>query len=212
MSWQVPDSERTSGQMTEERHTKCGLIGGNDYDVTAGTAESAEQRAKDELTGINKTLGIIYWFQNELGLPWSVADDEAHDTPYNLAKMKERGVRPDLLPIAAKLPQCPYVREARRMIGLETLRGQDLYTRDRGDERARHWASAVAINDYGFDLHGTRDSLELDLDELDYKSETGPFRCRSACSSRGDRRLPAGRKTSPNRVWSTGRPACSRAC
>ncbi|MBE2180638.1 MAG: FAD-dependent oxidoreductase [Chthoniobacterales bacterium] len=177
VSWRgMPDStSATSGQMTEERHTKCGLIGGNDYDVTAGTAESADQRAKDELIGINKTLGIIYWFQNELGLPWSVADDETYDTAYNLAKMKERGVRPDLLPIAAKLPQCPYVREARRMIGLETLRGRDLYTRDLQDERARHWASAVAINDYGFDLHGTRDSLELDLDELDYKSQTGPF-------------------------------------
>jgi len=55
------------------------------------------------------------------------------------------------------------------------LRGEDLYTRDRGKDAAKHWASAVAINDYSFDLHGTQDSLEPDLDEHDYINATGPF-------------------------------------
>ncbi len=177
VSWRgMPDSTSPStGQVTEERHTKCGLIGGNDFEVTAATVETPVQRAVDEAIGINKTLGIIYWFQNELGLPWSVADDEPYDTAYNLQRMKERGIREDLLPIAARLPQWPYARESRRMIGLETLRGQDLYTRDREDESCRHWAGAVSVHDYGFDLHGTEDQLELDLDELDYQSSRGPF-------------------------------------
>ena len=89
--------------------------------------------------------------------------------------MRQRGVREDLLEVAARLPQWPYVREARRIIGVETLRGEDLYTRDRGADAAKHWASAVAINDYSFDLHGTADSLEPGLDEHDYINATGPF-------------------------------------
>jgi len=176
-SWRgMPDSlSPSTGEMTEERHTKCGLNGGNDYPVSAATMEDSAQRARDELGGINRTLGIIYWFQNELGLPWSVADEEGYFSPYNLQRMKERGVRADLLPIAARLPQWPYVREARRIIGVETLRGQDLYTRDRGADSARHWASTIAINDYSFDLHGTEDSLEEGLDEKEYINATGPF-------------------------------------
>lgn len=172
----MPDSTSpATGEMTEERHTKCGLNGGNDYKVTASTMEDPKERLKDELEGINLTLSIIYWFQNDLGLPWSVAQEDGYYTPYNIQKMKERGVRPDLLPLAARLPQWPYVREARRIVGVETLRGEDLYTRDRGDEKARHWASTVAINDYSFDLHGTEDSLEEGLDEKEYINATGPF-------------------------------------
>lgn len=176
-SWRgMPDSgSAATGEMTEYRHTKCGLNGGNDYPVTAATMENAAQRAKDELAGINMTLAIIYWFQKELGLPWSVAVEEGYKTPWNLQRMKDRGVRADLLPFAASLPQWPYVREARRIVGVETLKGQDLYTRDRGDEKARHWASTVAINDYSFDLHGTEDQLEEGLDEHDYINATGPF-------------------------------------
>ncbi|MFA6287623.1 MAG: FAD-dependent oxidoreductase [Opitutaceae bacterium] len=177
VAWRgMPDSSSpATGAITEIRHTRTGLNGGNDYPVTAATVEDSRQRLKDELQGINRTLSIIYWFQHELGLPWSVAEDEGYSTPCNLARMKARGVRPDLLPIAASLPQWPYVREARRIVGVRTLRGVDLYLRDRGDESARHWASAVSINDYSFDLHGSRDSLEPDLDEAGYINATGPF-------------------------------------
>jgi hypothetical protein len=177
VAWRgMPDSASpAAGAVTELRHTRCGLNGGNDYPVTAATAEDPRRRMADELAGINKTLSIIWWFQHELGLPWSVAEDEGCATPFNTARMKERGVRPDLLALAARLPQCPYVREARRIIGLETLKGGHLYLRDRGAETARHWASAVAINDYSFDLHGTNDALEKDLDEPGFINATGPF-------------------------------------
>lgn len=172
----MPDSgSPATGELTEQRHTKCGLNGGNDYPVSAATMEDPVQRAKDELEGINRTLGIVYWFQNELGLPWAVADEEGYFSPYSLERMKQRGVREDLLAVAARLPQWPYVRESRRIMGVETLRGEDLYTRDRGTDAAKHWASAVAINDYSFDLHGTGDSLEPGLDEHDYINATGPF-------------------------------------
>jgi hypothetical protein len=170
------DSARDAiGEPTEQWHTRCGLNGGNDYPVTAATVEDLQQRYRDEGGGINKTLGIIYWFQHTLGLPWAVAEDEGYYSPLNAQLMRARGVREDLIPIAARLPQHPYVRECRRLIGVETIRGTDIYTRDRGKETGRHWPDAVAINDYSIDLHGTRDQIELDLDEPDYVNATGPF-------------------------------------
>ena len=164
-----------TGELTEQRHTRGGLNGGNDYPVTAATCEDIAQRRRDELWGIHRSLGIIYWFQHELGLPWAPPEDEGYATPYNLAQMRARGVREDLLPIAALMPQLPYARESRRMIGVKTLRGTDVAIRDNGENRARPWASSVAINDYSIDLHGTNDQLEADLDAPDYVNGTGPF-------------------------------------
>jgi lysophospholipase L1-like esterase len=164
-----------TGELTEQRHTRGGLNGGNDYPVTAATCEDMAQRRKDELWGIHRSLGIIYWFQHELGLPWAPPEDEGYAKSYNLAQMRARGVREDLLPIAALMPQLPYARESRRMIGLNTLKGNDLAIRDSGENRARPWASSVAINDYSLDLHGTNDQLEADLDTPDYINGTGPF-------------------------------------
>ncbi len=172
----MPDSTSpATGEMTELRHAQCGLNGGNDYPVTAATMEDPEQRKKDELAGINKTLGIIWWFQHVLGLNWSVSDDQGYNTAYNLAQMKARGVREDLLPIAARLPSLPYARESRRIIGMQTIRGEDLYVRTKGDQQGRHWDDTVAINDYPLDLHGTEAAIETDLDEADYVNDTGPF-------------------------------------
>src|SRR3569623_206811 len=89
--------------------------------------------------------------------------------------MRARGVREDLLPIAALMTPLPYARESRRKIGVMTLRGTDVAIRDNGEIRARPWASSVAINDYSIDLHGTNDHLEADLDSPDYVNGTGPF-------------------------------------
>lgn len=177
VAWRgMPDSlSAATGEPTEQRHTRCGLNGGNDYPVSAATLEDDQRRRRDELAGINLTLGIVWWFQNVLGLPWSVADDEGYATPLQFQRMKDRGVRSDLLTIAAHLPQWPYVRESRRIFGVETLRCEDLYKRSRGEESGKHWASAIAINDYSIDLHGTESEIETDLDEANYVNATGPF-------------------------------------
>jgi hypothetical protein len=150
------------GRMSELRHTQCGFNGGNDYPVTAATCEDLEQRKRDERFGIERTLGTLYYFQHELGLNWSVAVDEGFDTPYNRAKMKSLGLRPDLEQIAVHLPQLPYVRESRRMVGVDTLKAADLTRYD----QAKHVATSVAMGDYFMDLdHGhTKHVIEADLD------------------------------------------------
>lgn len=161
------------GRMSEMRHTQCGFNGGNDYPVTAATCDDRAQRLLDERFGIERTLGTLYYFQHELGLNWSVADDEGFDTPYNRAKMKSLGLRADLEPLAVHLPQLPYVRESRRMVGVETLKAADL-TRYAD---AKHVATSIAMGDYFMDLdHGhTKHVIETDLDVGEPPRGGGPF-------------------------------------
>lgn len=151
-----------TGLRSELRHTRCGFNGGNDYPVSAATCEDPQRRKIDERAGIYKTLGALYYFQRGLGLDWSLAADEGYDTPAQRAKIKSLELRSDLEPIAYHLPQMPYVRESRRMIGVDTLKAIDLGRY----EHARHVTTSIAMGDYFMDLdHGkTAHVIEPDLD------------------------------------------------
>ena len=161
-----------TGMMTEMRHTLCGQNGGQqDYPATVAAVENKSARMASEIDGINRSLDTIYYLQKELGLPWSVAEDQGYDTPYNRRIMAQHGVRSDLLPIAVHLPQWPYVRESRRGIGIYTLRAADLARY----QDAKLFPTSVAMGDYFMDLHHTGDALETDLDGPNYPKGGGPF-------------------------------------
>jgi len=161
------------GKRSAQRHTQSGFNGGNDYPVTAATIEDPAQRRRDEREGIYLTLGTLYYFQQVLGLDWSLAEDEGYATPYNRWKMKALDLRPDLEELATHLPQQPYVRECRRIIGVHTLVAGDL-TRF---EEAKHFPTAVAMGDYFMDLdHGkTAHAVEAGLDTGEPPRGNGPF-------------------------------------
>jgi hypothetical protein len=161
------------GESSRERHTQCGFNGGNDYPVTAATLEDPAQRLRDEREGIYRTLGALYYFQKELGVNWSLAEDEGYATEANWAKMKALNLRPDLEKIAVHLPQHPYVRESRRIIGVETLSAHDLGR----FEKAKHVRTSVAMGDYFMDLdHGdTAHAIEPELDSGELPKGGGPF-------------------------------------
>jgi len=163
-----------TGARSSERHTRAGFNGGNDYPVTAATLEDPSQRLLDERDGIYRSLSVLYYFQQELGLPWSLAEDEGYNTLYNQQKMKRLDLRADLLPLAVHLPQQPYVRESRRIVGLYGLSGNNLEFRD---EKAKLFPTSVAMGDYGMDLdHGdTAHSIEPDLDSGELARHSGPF-------------------------------------
>lgn len=167
------DSPMT-GSPTKQRHTQCGLNGGRqDYPVTVKSIEDLDARKEGERDGVYRTLGEIYYFQNELGLNWAVAEDEGYNTPHNQQTMKDLKLREDLLPIAVHLPQWPYVREARRAHGLYTLRANDLGR----FEKARLFPTSIAMGDYFMDLdHGpTAHAVETDLDSGEPPRGGGPF-------------------------------------
>jgi len=161
------------GERSVERHTQCGFNGGNDYPVTAATLDDPATRAKDEREGIYRTLQALYYFQNELGVNWSLAEDEGFDTPYNRQKMKRLDLRPDLEKLAVHLPQMPYVRESRRMFGVRTLVANDLQRY----ENAKLFPTSVAMGDYFMDLDhgGTGTAIETDLDDHNSPKGGGPF-------------------------------------
>lgn len=173
LSWRgMADSESPLvGKMSQLRHTLLGLNGGNDYAVSVATIESPQQRLADEAAGVYRTLAYIYYLQHELGIPWSVAEDQGYNTAYNLAMMKKRGIPDALLPVASCLPQMPYVRESRRMEGLVTVVARDMQRR----EKAKHVATSIAVGDYFMDLHGTGEYVEKDLDPDGYDHASGPF-------------------------------------
>jgi len=162
-----------TGERSWMRHTQCGFNGGNDYPVTAATLDDPNQRLHDEREGIYRTLGALYYFQHEVGVNWSLAEDEGYNTEYNRAKMKKLDLRPDLEAIAVHLPQQPYVRESRRIFGVRTLVAKDL-TRF---EDAKLFPASVAMGDYFMDLDhgGTGTAIETDLDTKDSPRGGGPF-------------------------------------
>lgn len=163
----------STGMLTQVRHTQCGLNGGaQDYPVTAASIENRNARLEGERDGIYRTLCQIFHLQ-QLGLPWSVAEDEGYDTVHNRRTMEQLGLREDLKAIAVHLPQWPYVREARRARGLYTLRPDDL-TRF---EKAKLFPTAVAMGDYYMDLdHGpTAHAIEADLTHGEIPHGGGPF-------------------------------------
>ena len=165
-----------TGEASEFRHTQCGINGGNDYPMTVGGLENPSERLAREREGIYRTLSAIYYFQNEVGLKWALAEDEGYNTPYNRRAMKQRDLRPDLYELAVHMPQWPYVRESRRGVGVYTLRAADMGRFD----NAKHWPTSVAMGDYFMDLHRSEEELEQDLDpgsweKGDFAKGGGPF-------------------------------------
>jgi hypothetical protein len=162
-----------TGERSNQRHTECGFNGGNDYPVTSATLEDPAQRLIDEREGIYRSLSALYYFQVKLGLNWSLAEDEGYNTIYSREKVKRLNLRPDLAALAIYMPQEPYVRESRRIIGIRTLVAKDL-TRF---EEAKLFPTSVAMGDYFMDLdHGkTSSAIETDLEDQNGPRGGGPF-------------------------------------
>lgn len=176
LAWRgMADSDSTAtGKLTEGRHTQCGLNGGyQDYHMDVASLENMDARRAGQQDGIYRTLCVIYYLQNELGLPWGLAEDEGYDTPYNRKIKASLNLRPDLAPLAKYMPQIPYVRESRRGRGIYTLRTTDLERY----EKARLWPTSLAMGDYFMDIdHGkTATAFETDLDGTEPARESGPF-------------------------------------
>jgi hypothetical protein len=195
----VPDTiSPMSGEISEHRNTLTSLNGGNDYPATVATIENLKQRYADERGGIYKSLSVIYYLQHELGSNWSVAEDQGYDTPANRAYMAKIGIRPDLMEVACRLPQVPYVRECRRIIGVKTLVATDL-TRFKD---AKLFETSVAMGDYFMDLHGTDEAVEHDLDPGAVPKGGGPFQVpfETFIPEKVDGFLPAEKNISQSRL------------
>lgn len=172
--------------------TKTVLNWGNDYPGTYGWIngkrglpvsylEDRNLRLQVEREALIKTLHFIYYIQNELGEPWSVADDEYAN---RILPEAARTLPREWQEIARRMPVIPYVRESRRIIGAHTLTSEELLRNSlsyRDGHTSREFPDAIAIGGYILDLHGanTDSDTEWELNETTKSQENnrprGPF-------------------------------------
>ncbi len=202
LAWRGMADSRSpmTGKSSQLRHTLTGLNGGNDYPVSVATIETEKQRLMDERDGIYRTLAKIYYLQNELNLPWSLAEDQLYNTSYNREMMKRRGIPEHFLDIVKHMPQIPYVRESRRIEGVEIVVSDDMARW----EKAKHVPTSIAVGDYFMDLHRTYEAIEKDLDNENYARNGGPFQLPIAAfiPKRLDGFIPAEKNFSQSRLVS----------
>ncbi|MDD2454008.1 MAG: FAD-dependent oxidoreductase [Synergistaceae bacterium] len=168
-----PEDYNASSPEGWESITKTGVNWTNDYPgaqkwegrggLPVSYLEDGEFRKKANAAALLKTLSFIYYVQNELEEPWSVADDE-FDSEYPLQAVK--GFVPgEYSEIVRRFPLIPYVRESRRIVGLETPTSKDVrrnsesYRDGRGGREIPH---AMAIGGYILDLHAADEDADLE--------------------------------------------------
>lgn len=116
-----------------------------------------------------KTLQFIYYVQHDLGKSdWSLSNDEGFDTPYNIEEGSCPNIPAEFKPMEKHFPLIPYVRESRRLIGLQTLTGKNIKRVGSPTHAQQDFESSLAVGDYGTDLHNCRSeaTLETDLEGL----------------------------------------------
>jgi hypothetical protein len=103
--------------------------------------------------------------QHDLGeTNWSVADDEGYDTSYNqqhhCANLQGYETFED------QMSQEPYVREGRRLIGTQTLTGNELVYSWQDKKNTPSYPNSIAVGYYPMDLHECyqQNTLEAALD------------------------------------------------
>ena len=172
--------------------TKTVLNWGNDYPGSYGWTngrrglpvsyiEDRNLRLQVEREALIKTLHFIYYIQNELGEPWSVAEDEYAN---RILPEAARDLPREWQEIARRMPVIPYVRESRRIIGDHTLTSHELLRNSlsyRDGHTSNEFSDAIAIGGYILDLHGANTDADTEW-EFEERSRTsilnrprGPF-------------------------------------
>ena len=154
--------------------TKTGVNWANDWpgrggDVPGLTVRYLEDRLFRKLAdreALLKTLGFLHYFRSELGqADWSVDDSQGY-SGRSTAAWDVWPVAKDAFSAALRcFPPFPYVRESRRLVGIETLRNADIV---RVEGRAlKNYPSAMALGEYPVDIHGSHLDrfMEHDLGE-----------------------------------------------
>lgn len=125
------------------------------------------------------TLQLLYYIQHDLGQShWALADDEGYSTAYN--RSHHCPSLANFVQMENQMPQMPYVREGRRIIGEQTLTGTDLNRPWTATNPMPQYNNSIAVGYYMMDLHGCNSpaSLESNLDPaqlLTNKPRSGPF-------------------------------------
>lgn len=119
-----------------------------------------------------KTLCFIYYMQHELGFyNWGV--DNTQNFGKNVSSDLEHWheIPKEFLPTLRYFPPKPYIRESKRIVGVDTMSSKDV-RRDPQFKRVLFYnRGAVAVGEYPADLHGNWDVNKLEEDLLDKRED-----------------------------------------
>ena len=163
--------------------TRTSLNLSNDYPATGvlSTNFVSDNSFRQQSTCNAKllTIQLLYYIQHDLGeSSWSIANDEGYNTAYNqqhrCANLKGYEAFED------QMSQEPYVREARRLVGTETLTGQELQYSWSDQKNIPRYSDSIAVGYYPMDLHDckTASTMEAQFDspsDISPKFSGGPF-------------------------------------
>ena len=144
-------------------HGKDGLDG-----MPVRYLEDKDYRREADREAMAKTLCFLFYMQNELGMTdWSVDDRQGYGGWFGNG-WREWDEMPEAFePILRHFPPFPYIRESRRVAGVETMTVKDVLRDMKLGRTLETKPNAIALGEYPTDIHGLRDKefLDRDLDE-----------------------------------------------
>ena len=156
--------------------SKTGLNSANDYPGKGGTLpgmsvqylEDRVYRAQQERQAMLKTLSFLWYLQNELKMEnWSVDTGQGYGEWFSNGWLQSKEIPAEYAPILRHFPPFPYVREGRRMVGVDTLTAKDIKRDPERGRALRNYPTALALGEYPVDIHGSHleQYIERDLGE-----------------------------------------------
>ena len=141
-------------------HHRGGLDG-----MPARYLEDKEYRREADREAMAKTLCFLFYMQNELGMAdWSVDDRQGYGGWFGNDWREWDEMPDDFEPILRHFPPFPYIRESRRIAGVETMTVKDVIRDMKLGRTLETKSNAIALGEYPTDIHGLRDKELLDRD------------------------------------------------
>ena len=163
--------------------SRTGINWANDYPhsnkegLTVRYLEDRKHRREINRQAMFRTLQFIYYYQNELNQSdWTVDISQGYDTGWNASDWQtwvyyDDGEKKDMAEIYGEVlkhfPPFPYVREGRRLLGLYTLRVDDVKRVKRLGRAIKNFPTSMALGEYQVDMHAglANEYLERELGE-----------------------------------------------
>jgi hypothetical protein len=114
---------------------------GNDYREATLLQGTAHELAATLQDAKRASLGFLHWLQTE-----APATASRNGAP-------ELKLRPDIMGSADGLSKFPYIREARRIRAVHTIREQDVSAAHQAGARAAHFDDSIGVGWYPIDIH-----------------------------------------------------------
>jgi len=160
--------------------SRTGINWANDYPhsnsegLTVRYLEEKKHRREINRQAMLRTLQFIYYYQNELSQSdWTVDISQGYDTGWNASDWQtwvhyDGNDKIDMAEIYGEVlkhfPPFPYVREGRRLLGLYTLRVDDVKRVKELGRAVKNFPTSMALGEYQIDLHAGRASEYLEVE------------------------------------------------